>query len=203
MKPRLLIAPGSIRARLTLWIGVILGLVLISFTVGVYSLLARDLLNEVDRSLAEWAAQVNNAVRLSPGFPPGRGLRLEVPRPETFTSADTFVQLVSLDGEVVGTSQNLEDVSLPVTDEDLASAQLGSQRYDQTELNGERIRILSAPLTVRDRPIGLIQVTRSLERVDQVLGQLRLIAGAGLIVAVGLSSLVVWLTTRAALGPLE
>jgi two-component system OmpR family sensor kinase len=198
-----LIAPGSIRARLTLWIGVILSLVLISFTVGVYSLLARDLLSEVDRSLAERAVQVNNAVHLSPGFPPGRGLRLEIPRPDTFTSADTFVQLVTLDGEVVGISQNLEDVSLPVTDEDLASAHSGSQRYDQTELNGERIRILSAPLTVRGRPIGLIQVARSLERVDQVLGQLRLIAGAGLIVAIGLSSLVVWLTTRTALRPLE
>jgi signal transduction histidine kinase len=203
MKPWLLIAPGSIRARLTLWIGLILGLVLISFTVGVYSVLARDLLNEVDRSLAERAVQVNNAVRLSPGFPPGRGLRIEIPRPDTFTSADTFVQLVTLDGEVVGSSQNLEDVSLPVTAEDLASVQSGSQRYDQTELNGERIRILSAPLMVRDRLIGLIQVARSLERVDQVLGQLRLIAGAGLIIAIGLSSLVVWLTARAALRPLE
>jgi signal transduction histidine kinase len=56
---------------------------------------------------------------------------------------------------------------------------------------------------VRNQPVGLIQVARSLERVDQVLGQLRFIAGAGLIIALGLSSLVVWLTTRAALRPLE
>jgi two-component system, OmpR family, sensor kinase len=198
-----LIFPGSIRARLTLWIGVVLGVALISFTVGVYSLLARDLLNEVDRSLAERADQVNNAVRLSPGFPPGSGPHIAIPRPDRFTSADTFVQVVSLDGEVVGSSQNLGDVSLPVTDKDLESAQFGSQRYDLTELDGERIRILSAPPTVRDQPVGLIQVARSLERVGQVLGQLRLIAGTGLIIAIGLSSLVVWLTTRAALRPLE
>jgi two-component system, OmpR family, sensor kinase len=176
---------------------------LISFTVGVYSLLARNLLNEVDRSLAERADQVNSAVRLSPGFPPGSGLSITIPRPDTFTSADTFVQVVSLDGEVVGSSQNWGDVSLPVTGEDLESAQSGSQRYDLTELDGERIRILSAPLTVRDQPVGLIQVARSLERVDQVLGQLRLIAGVGLIISLSLSTLVVWFTTRAALRPLE
>jgi len=198
-----LLAPGSIRARLTLWLGTVLGLALISFTAGVYSLLARDLLNEVDRSLAERADQVNDAVRLSPGFAPGRGLRIEVPRPDSFTSADTFVQLVTLDGEVVGSSRNLEDVSLPVTDLELALAKSGDQRYDRTDLNGERIRVLSAPLTLRDQPIGLIQVARSLERVDQVLGQLRLIAGAGLLIALALSSLVVWLTTRSALRPLE
>jgi signal transduction histidine kinase len=199
----LLLAPGSIRGRLTLWLGIVLALSLIAFTAGVYSLLARDLLNEVDRSLAERADQVNNAVRLSPGFAPGRVPRIEVPRPDSFTSADTFVQLVTLDGEVVGSSRNLEDVSLPVTDLDLELARSGDQRYDRTELGGERIRILSAPLTLRDRPIGLIQVARSLERVDLVLGQLRLTAGAGLLIALALSSLVVWLTTRSALRPLE
>jgi methyl-accepting chemotaxis protein len=166
-------------------------------------LLARDLLNEVDRSLAERADQVNNAVRLSPGFAPRRGLRIEVPQPDSFTSADTFVQLLTLDGEFIGSSRNLADASLPVSELDLASARSGDQRYDRADLSGEHIRILNAPLTVRDQPIGLIQVARSLERVEQVLGQLRLIAGAGLLIALGLSSLVVWLTTRSALRPLE
>jgi signal transduction histidine kinase len=198
-----LLAPGSLRGRLTLGLGLVLGLVLIAFATGVYSLLARDLLNEVDRSLAERADQVNNAVRLSPGFAPRRGLRIEVPQPDSFTSADTFVQLLTLDGEFIGSSRNLADASLPVSELDLASARSGDQRYDRADLSGEHIRILNAPLTVRDQPIGLIQVARSLERVEQVLGQLRLIAGAGLLIALGLSSLVVWLTTRSALRPLE
>ena len=203
MKLWSVIAPGSLRTRLALWIGVVLGLVLISFTVGVYSLLARGLLNEVDRSLLERAQQVNNAVRLNPGFPPGRRPGIEVPRPDSFTSADTFVQVVTLDGEILGSSQNLGDLSLPVSAEDLRSAQSGSRQYELAELSGERVRILSAPLMLRGRPVGVIQVARSLERVDQVLGQLRLIAGAGLVIAIGLSGLVVWLATRAALRPLE
>ena len=193
--------PRSLHARLTLWHGLVLGVALIGFTIAVYSLLARNLSNEVDRSLTERAQQVNNLIRLAPTF--GGGVRVQIPRPDSFASADTFVQVVTLEGTVVGASENLQDVTLPITLDMLARIRAGERGFTDAEIAGERVRLLNTPALIDGRPIALIQVARSLDRVDVALNQLRNLAILGVLIALALSSVVVWLATRAALRPLD
>lgn len=200
--------PRSLRSQLTVWNGLVLAIVLIGFTVAVYALLASNLTSELDRSLAERARQVNNA--LPPVPPPGQSARpfpppegFFIPRPDRFASADTFVQVVTLEGEVVSNSENLGGVSLPVTDQDLEAARAGGGRYALADVQGERVRMYTAPIIVRGQTVGVIQVARSLNLVDHALGQLRLLAGLGLLVALMLSGLVVWFTSGVALRRVE
>jgi len=189
----------NLRIRLTLWHGLVLGLVLIGFTVAVYALLAQSLSQQMDRALADRAHEVNSAlVPLSPF-----STRVVIPRAETFASADTFVQVSYLDGEIVGASDNLGEAVLAITPDDVVAVRGGAGRYREGELQDERVRVHAAPLSVQGRTVGVIQVARSLRSIDQALDQLRLFAGAGLLIAMGLSGLVVWLTAAAALQPLE
>jgi hypothetical protein len=122
-----LAAPHSLRTRLTVWHGVVLALALIAFTVAVYILLAHNLNQEIDQSLADRAQQVNNAIR--PNLPLSPPESLSIPPPDAFASADTFVQVLTLDGEVLGTSENLRSVQLPITEEELIAVRAGGERY--------------------------------------------------------------------------
>ena len=194
---------ASLPTRLTLWHGLVVALVLIAFTVTVYLLLSRGLRNEIDKSLADRAQQVNNSIRPAPGRGGMPSSRVEIPLPDTFASADTFVQVVNLDGEIIGASDNLGGAELPFPEEGIQSILGGLTRYANADLEGEAIRVYSAPIVADEDTVGMIQVASSLNRVDAALSELRFIAAGGLIVALIASGFIVWLTANAALRPLE
>src|SRR5262249_53493928 len=146
------------------------------------------------------AQQVNNSIRLAPSF--GGGVRVQIPRPDSFASADTFVQVVTLDGNIVGASENLQGVTLPVSQETLNKIKAGQAGTANSEVGSEHVRLLSTPALVDGRSIALIQVARSLSGVDVALRQLRNTAILGVLISLILSSIVVWLATRASLRPL-
>jgi two-component system, OmpR family, sensor kinase len=210
MKPRIPL-PRSLRSQLTVWNGIVLALVLAGFTFAVYSLLANSLVREIDRSLADRALQVNASMPPPPppsvypreGQSPPPSQRFTIPRPVTFVSADTFVQVVTLEGDIIATSDTLGEVRLHFTGEDLAAVRAGVGRYALAEVEGERVRVYTAPFLTRGEPAGAIQVARSFELVDHTLGQLRLLAGLGVLVALVLSGVVVRITTGVALRPVE
>ncbi|MBX6378393.1 MAG: HAMP domain-containing protein [Clostridia bacterium] len=199
--PLFRVAPRSLRDRLALWHGLALGLVLTLFTVAVYALFARNLLAEVDRSLVDRALEVNRAMHLEAPF--RRRQRIVIPRPDSFASADTFVQVATLDGEVLGTSDNLGEARLPLGEGDLAAVRRGGMRHTTAWVGDEAVRVLAAPLVVDGRPFAVVQVARSLARTDRALAELRFLAGAGLLLALGLSGVVIWLSAGTALQPLE
>jgi signal transduction histidine kinase len=191
----------SLRWQLTVWLGLALGLVLVLFTLAVYSLLARTLTRQIDGSLVARAQQVERAIGRESAFTTRQPLEVELPN--TFASADTFVQVSSLDGQVLGRSENLEGAMLPITPEALAALREQTGEFGEAEVGGESLRIYSAPLTLPNHPISAIQVARSLEPTQSTLAQLRLLAGSGLLLAMGLAGLIAWVVVGAALRPLE
>jgi len=201
VNPRTLRAPDSLRWQLTVWLGLALGLVLVLFTLAVYSLLARTLTRDIDGSLVARAQQVERAIGRESAFTTRRPLEVELPN--TFASADTFVQVSSLDGQVLGRSENLEGATLPITPEALSALRAQTGEFGEAQVRGEALRIYSAPLTLPEHPIGAIQVARSLEPMQSALAQLRFLAGSGLLLAMGLAGLTAWVVVGAALRPLE
>lgn len=193
--------PASLRWQLTVWHGLGLGLVLSLFVLAVYGLLAHNLYREVDRSLASRARQVERAIRANPPFLGGRPLEATVPN--TFASTDIFVQVADSDGGILGRSDNLEEATLPVTQEQLEAVRAAEPKYTEVRVRGESVRVYSAPLSLPGGSPGMVQVARSLEPVQVALAQFRLLAATGLLLCMGLAALVVWYTTGAALRPLE
>ena len=201
MKLRVPHAPQSLRGRLTLWHGLVLGLTLIAFTLAVYTLLARSLAAEIDQSLSDRAQEINRAMQRVPSVP--HRPRVVVPRPSRFASAGTFVQVSNLDGSILGMSENLGNTKLPLDAAAVAAIRARRDYYEVAWIQGERVRLYSTPLIVNGAPGGIIQVARSLDPVERSLARLRWFAGSGLLVALALSGLVVWLTSGRALRPLE
>ncbi|MBX6763947.1 MAG: HAMP domain-containing protein [Rubrobacteraceae bacterium] len=200
-KPRALRLPGSLRARLTLWHALILGVVLVAFAAAVYAILANSLYGQVRQSLVERARQVNDAVRpriTYSHFSPG--VEIFIPPPNTFASSDTFVQVSTPDGRVLGTSENLGGRTLP---EDPVTSHSGRPDFRVVRVGGEEVEVYSSPLVVDGRTVGVVQVGRSLAPVRQTLSQLRLLAGVGLLAALVLSVGVVSFMAGETLRPLR
>lgn len=191
----------SIRLRLTIWYSLLLGVTLLLFASFVYVTLARNLGAELDRSIAERAVDVNRAihVQISPSL-----VTIIPPPPNDYAAADIFVQIADLDGNVVSSSSNLGNRPLPVDQADLEAAQVGESRYYTLEVSGERIRVFAVPLIIGSgQVVGLLQVARSLQEMENTLASLQLLLLAGIGASVLLSVLVGWALARAALAPIE
>ena len=191
---------GSLRGRLALWHGLALGAVLVVFALTVYGLVARGLTAEVDRELAERAQQVARvSARVSRLAPTQRG---RAPLANPFASEDTYVQVGNINAQVVRRSQNLGDAVLPL-DRGMAGALTpGEGVYAKAELRGAPVRLYTVLLPIRGRPPAVVQVARGTASMERILGRLRRLLAVGLLGALGLSGLVVWLAAGRAVAPL-
>ena len=199
-RPRL--SPAlSLRARLTIWYSAILAITLAVFGFFVYLTLERNLEREINQGLQDRAREVNAAVvtfRV-----PLRGQRIVIPNVDAFAQADTFVQIVDFNGEVVSASDSLGDQHLPFDERTLSLTRTRHAYFDTVSVGTERLRLFNAPLLVADQSVGLLQVGRGLHPVAAALEQLRLLMLGGGLISIVLSGLIGSALARAALRPLD
>ena len=185
------------RRRLALAAAAAVALAVLLAAAAAYLLVRGQLRSEVDDSLRRRADGLAAAERLVPGprFVPDR----HVPKPVFDLGGPVpYVQMIGPNGRVVRPGG--DDVRLPVEGSDLSRArgEEGAGLRD-AEVDGEHVRILTAPLPNG----GAFQIARSLDEVDQVLVDLRLILGGVLVMGIAFALVLGRLVARAALGPVE
>lgn len=197
----------SLRARLTLTYSIVVAVLIAGLGVVLYVAMGRALETEMDRRLLVRASQVELTI-----WPDTRTLK-----PEDLTSArldlspraeldapGTYVQVLDRAGGVVGVSENLRGATLPVESTDVASALAGRRVLSDVTVDEDTVvRVLSMPVSVSGRIVGVLQVGQSrkpLRATMTDLGTLLLLLGtAGLAV----SGLVGWFIAYRGLSPLE
>lgn len=182
-----------IRTRLTLWYLFILGAALVALTVLVYVVLVDNLRSEVDRTLVLKAADVHMAISTQEPVAPN-----QVPLPKSmlspmneFTSPGVYIQITDARGVVIGSSANLQGQQLPVDPVVIAEGLAGKQSIVTLAAGpNERVRIMTMPLTHRDKILGLVQVGQSLHSVDlavQRVGYFLILSVLGTLVIAGVA----------------
>ena len=141
------------------------------------------------------------AVRVESALP-GR-VRVALPQPNDFASADIFVQIIDLDGEVLATSDNLGTQQLPVNPHALTATRSGVSGFETIDVGSVRLRVFYAPVALAGRSLAVTQVARPLASQESLLAGLRLILTGGILLSVMLSAIVGWLLSRAALRPIS
>lgn len=165
-----------LRWRLTLWH---LGLVatgLIGFILISYQVLSESLRDEIDRTLAERANHVADAVAVVPNRPI-EGVSQDTT--DEFRSPGIYVQLFDAEAVLVAHSFNLGTQQLPVAPNDLQRVLSGEKFYSTTEIDEQSVRLYHEPLARDGLIVGAVQVGQSLAGLELVLGRLRLIYAAG------------------------
>ena len=188
----------SLRWRLTLWHLGLTALGLLGFILMSYQVLADSLRAEIDRTLAERANHVTDALAVIPNRPV-EGISPEAT--DEFRSPGVYVQLFNTEGVLVAHSFNLGARQLPVTDETVQRILAGQSFFLSAQIDGQPIRLFHQPVRRGGVIVGAAQVGQSLAGLESTLGQLRIIYGIGTALVLMFGSLGGWMLARLGLQP--
>ena len=187
----------SFRLRVTLLAAAAVAIAVVGAAGLMYVVLQQQLLMQIDQSLqaASQTARESGPRQGGPrGFPPLGDRNVSTGR------ADIVAQSIDASGKVIRADLNQADPSLatPIARQ-VAATQTTAAPFDATAADGSHVRVYAVPIGNG----AALEVTRSLEDMDAVLGSTRnlliLVALAGVLIASGLGALV----ARAALAPVE
>jgi heavy metal sensor kinase len=162
------VRPLGLRARLALWYGGVLLVVLILFSALSYAALRWTLLSDVDSTLHVVAQVVRDT-----GYPRGPVLT----SPEAQLRAlfgpdfyDRFLQLLDPEGTLESEAPNIGARQLPLSQAARDNARRGVSTFETIEAAGsEPVRVLTMPVVRGGRLINLIQVGIPLRRTRAAL----------------------------------
>jgi two-component system OmpR family sensor kinase len=185
----------SLRVRLTLLYSSLLGGILLLFGVAVYLVISILLINHLDTLLIGTAKDIINVTRVDPSGELG-----VVRFPRLDFTANVYVQAWDRNGQLKSSSPSIAQLS-----EALDPISLDSRLpvFRDTSLQGVPLRVLSVPLQVSGRPVGVVQVATSLGVVNAARRDLLYILVIAAIFSVAFAALGSWVTIGQTLAPLE
>jgi two-component system OmpR family sensor kinase len=197
----------SIRLRLTLLYSVILALTLVGFSAMVYGVQRQSTLQDEKRMLAETARHTAGLGQFGDSRfdrpPPPQFLLDRDGPPRTFGIPNAYWQRLSLDGEVIERSENLGDVTLPLSDAGLEMIWSGEPWVEAVVVEDEHLLIHSEPVIIEGQVAEIVQIARTLADQDQYLNTLarNLFIGSGVatITAFGVG----WILSGVVLRPIH
>ena len=165
----------SIRSRLTAWYILLLGIILILFSVFLNYFLSKRLYESVDNSLTVSATVVATSavMQFNRSALPGIDQFFE-----QFMGAgnlNKFYRIYDGSGNVGSRSNNIDASKFPLSQEAYADALSGTNSYETFLVDGKHpIRVITMPILREKKLVNLVQVGTSLEAVKETLRNLRI-----------------------------
>ena len=183
----------SIRTRLALLFMLILSVVLTAFSVTIYQLTKSNLLTEIDTDVRQRATMLSLATH---PYPPET--TMHVPKLDIFASPDIYLQVLNQRGSVLASSGNLGNRTLPLMRDAIAADQVREARVGSTPLF-----VYGRAVIIHHKLLGYVLVACSPRRIYFALGSLLHLLIPGVIVALVLAGIAIWLLVHQAMHPLE
>jgi len=183
----------SLRSRITLLYITLVGGILLLFGVAVYVSVSVTATQQVDATLRKTATDILKNTRLD-----ASGDLVIVPLPSTELPADVYVQLWDRQKRLRASPNT--PTSRPL---DPVGYQSSRPLFNDTFLGNVHLRVLTVPLQVGKRPVGILQVGAKLTIVDAIQQTLLMALASGTLMAISVAGLAAWFSTRQALLPLK
>jgi signal transduction histidine kinase len=185
----------SLRLRLTLLYSTFIGAILLAFGSAVFILVNVVLLNQVDTMLAGVVRDITQVTRVD-----AIGELNVMSLPPLDMTSTAVVQVWDRDGSLVSTTPSIGMLKEPL---DAANIDAAEAVYHDSWLGGVHLRVLTVPLNLGERRIGVLQVGSSLGVVDTTRANLFNILMIAALVAMLMAGLGSWILLGRALSPLE
>ncbi len=192
-----------LRVRLTLWYGSALALILIIFATVLYTVTARGLRDQVDRSLEETAAAAVRSLMQSRLGPFMQFEDLSDKFPE-LAVLDKFFQILSPTGRTNIRSPNIQSRDIPLSRTALTSALAGKTTFESVRYpDGPPLRLVSVPIIFDGTLVNIVRVGTSLRPIEETLHRLLLVLLLSLPVGLIAALAGGWFLAGRALRPVE
>jgi len=193
----------SIRSKLTAWYVLLLGIILVLFSIVLFFFLSKRLYESVDNSLTVSARVVarSTQVRLNrkPFLP---GLEMFFDQFAGFGNLNKFYKIYDGSGNIGSLSKNFDGSQFPLTQPAYTRALKGESSYETfTIADNHPIRVITMPVLRGAKLANLVQVGTSLEVVIDTLKNLQIILWTAVPAVLLLTGLVGRFIARRALKP--
>ena len=165
----------SIRSRLTAWYILLLGIILILFSVFLNYFLSKRLYESVDNYLTVSATVVATSAVMKFNRSPLPGLDQFFEQFMGAGNLNKFYRIYDGSGNIGSRSNNIDASKFPLSQEAYADALSGTNSYETFLVDGKHpIRVITMPILREKKLVNLVQVGTSLEAVKETLRNLRI-----------------------------
>ncbi len=185
----------SLRTRLTVLYAVVAGAILMFFGIAIYGLVSVMLVDQMDLALNQTAHQIITNTRVN-----ALGDLEVIELPSLDVTSAIFVQVWDEDNALKITSPNISRLDQPL---DSVGLRTISPIYRDSRVNEASLRVLSVPLVVEGRRVGLLQIGENRFLVDLTLRTMLWVLAGALVLFVTVAAIAGWLLTGQVLAPLE
>lgn len=194
----------SIRSRLTALYVLLLGVILILFSVVLYFSLAQRLYESIDNSLLASVRVVAKTALMQRGDIPFPGLESFF---EQFLGAgdlNKFYRIYDGYGKVGMRSRNIDVSQFPLTHTAYTQAMKGEKTFETTYIGGKHpVRVITLPILKDGKLVNLIQVGSSLQAIRETLKNLQIFLFTAVPAVLVIAAMVGRFMARRALKPVS
>ena len=191
----------SIRSKLTAWYVLLLGLILVLFSLMLFFFLSKRLYESVDNSLTVSARIVARSTQINNSRTPLPGLDLFFDQFMGF-GTDKSYKIYDGSGNIGSLSKNFDGSQFPLSQRSYSAALKGGTSYETFSLSNDHpIRVITMPVLSRGKLSNLVQVGTSLKVVVDTLNNLQIILLTAVPAVLLLTALIGRFIARRALQP--
>ena len=192
-----------LRVRLTLWYGCALAMVLITFSVVLYVITARNLRDDVDQSLEETATAAVRSLQ-ERGFLPLIDEEELLSQFPELARIDKFFQIFSPSGTITIRSPNIRQHEVPLSRTALEATLNGQTIFESAKYPHEPpLRLISVPIIHRGNLLYIVQVGTSMESIEDTLRRFLILLIVAMPIALAVSLAAGWFLAGRALRPVD
>lgn len=194
----------SIRSRLTAWYILLLGIILILFSIFLNYFLSKRLYESVDNSLKVSATVVATSVVMKFNRSPLPGVDRLFKQFLGAGDLNKFYRIYDGSGNVGSRSRNIDASQFPLSQVAYADALKGKNSFETFIVDGKHpIRVITMPILREKKLANLVQVGTSLEAVQETLRNLRIFLFTAVPSVLVLATLLARFLARRALKPIS
>lgn len=192
-----------LRVRLTLWYGSALAMVLITFSVVLYVITARNLRDDVDQSLEETATAAVRSLQ-ERGFLPLLDEEELMSQFPELARIDKFFQIFSPSGTITIRSPNIRQHEVPLSRTALQATFNGQSILESAQYPNESpLRLISVPIIHRGNLLYIVQVGTSMKSIEDTLRRFLILLIVAMPIALAVSLAAGWFLAGRALRPVD
>lgn len=185
----------SLRTQLTALYAFVAGVILAVFGVVTYMLVSVTLVDQIDTSLEQTAVQIIAKSRVN-----ARGDIEVLELPSLDVTSTILVQVWSTNNQLKISSGNISRLTKPLDEDGIKTVR---PVYRNTEVNSASLRVLTVPLVVETRRVGILQVGVNRGLIDSSLQTLTWVLAASAMLFSSMAAIASWIMTGQSLSPLE